>query len=134
MAYGVMTHRTRVEIEWVFNDGDENYWEPHEVIPELLKYAKATILEEFMIYEDEWMEFVGGMSMTHDKVKWLELTYRPMQGATLRLWKRNCQKCKKPCGLASTYCDGTGKATENCQECGKTRGESLHRAGCSWNR
>lgn len=135
MGYGYNNGEVFIDLEWSFDSGgDDEFHELPSCIQDLLVHFKDQLCEDLMICDEDFAESTSGMSMTHDKILHVSVKYTPVDGCMIRIHKRICKICKKTCGLSSTYCDGTGKATETCQDCGKTQAESLHRDGCSWNR
>ena len=127
----------RVVITWSWDvDDDEEYWEPHEVIPILLSTYRKEISKEICLIEDmdddTWRDFTGGMSTFSNHVDTMTLEYRPCNGATLTLMKNVCSKCSRSCGWSPTYCDGTGKPLKACSDCGTT--DHHHGPECVWSK
>ncbi len=120
MSYAYQNADKFVRIEWDWVPEDDEYHSPYDVIRELFEMSKPRIMEDFMVHEDDWEEFIDGMSMMVDKVERFDLTFNPCKGGVLVLYKHICKICGKTCGLSSTYCDGTGKSTNKCSDCGTT--------------
>ena len=136
MGYEFKASHDKVEITWSWTIEDEIYWEPHEVIAALLSTYRQEISKEICLItdmdDDTWNDFKGGMSTFSNHVDTMSLEYHPCSGAVLTLHKRICSKCSRSCGWASTYCDGTGKSTGKCSDCGTT--DSHHGPECVWSK
>ena len=129
--------RLYVAIKWSWHvDKDDDYFDPGELWNHLMDSFRPEITKELLLQEsvpdEEWNEFKGGMSLTYNHVERIQLEYFPVSGGTLTLFKNICIKCDRSCGLASTYCDGTGKSTGKCTDCGTT--DHHHGPDCVWSK
>lgn len=121
-----------VTLTWEWNvDMDGDYHDPGEMWDVLMDAFRPQIVEELMLVDEEWEEFKGGMSLMYNHVERIAIEYFPCGGGSITLFKNVCSKCNRPCGLASTYCDGTGKALSACSDCGTT--DSRHGPNCVWS-
>ena len=130
-------NRTHVVLTWDWNiDQDGEYHDPGEMWNALMDAFRPEIAKELMllseIADEEWNEFKGGMSLTYNHVERITFEYHPCKGGSITLFKNICSKCDRSCGLAETYCDGTGKSTGKCTDCGTT--DSHHGPECVWSK
>lgn len=115
MGYGYFRDATAIRITWCFAgiDSDEDIPRPNNGVDFLMDKYREKICEEFLlgvITDEEWDEFKAGLSMTLDRVEKFSFSYLPLAAAVLYIVKRQCPKCRKPCGLAEQFCDGQGKS------------------------
>lgn len=128
--------RTHVTITWSWHvDKNDEYYDPGETWNVLMDAFRPEIAKELMllseISDEEWAEFKGGMSLTYNHVERILIEYYPVSGGSITLFKNICSKCDRSCGLAATYCDGTGKALKACSDCGTT--DHHHGPKCVWS-